>query len=85
MPAVVDLTAEDEGEVSEQCHVDNSIIHPWWRLGGLQPQKAKLDCEGGVGTRIGRARIIEGGDSDVRGLSLSGFLFHNMLYFIFNL
>ena len=83
MPAVVDLTPEDEGEVSGQCHADNSITHPWWR--GLRPQKAKLDCEGGVGTRIGRARIIEGGDSDVRGLSLSGFLFHNMLYFIFNL
>ena len=83
MRAIVNITAEDEGEVSEWCHVDNSITHPWWR--GLRPQKVKLDCEGGVGTRIGRARIIEGGDSDVRGLSLSGFLFHNMLYFIFNL
>ena len=83
MRAIVNITAEDEGEVSEWCYVDNSITYPWWR--GLRPQKVKLDCEGGVGTRIGRARIIEGGDSDVRGLSLSGPPFHYMLYFFFNL
>ena len=58
MPAVVDLTTEDEGEVSEWCHVDNSITHP--RQRGLQPWKARLGCGEGLGTRIEGARTIEG-------------------------
>ena len=82
MHSMVDLTAEDEGEVSELYYINSSITHPWCRR--LQLWKAGLDYEGRLETRIGRARIIKGGDSNRRGLSLLDFLFQNM-YFLFNL
>ena len=44
---MVDLTAEDEGEVSEWDHIDNYIAPP--RRRGLRPWKAKVDSRKGGG------------------------------------
>ena len=44
---MVDLTAEDEGEVSEWCHVDNSITHPRRRDFGHGRQSWIVEGGGG--------------------------------------
>ena len=76
---MVDRAAEDDGEASEWGRIDNYITPP--RRRGLRPRKARVgSCKdgGGVGTRIGRARMIEGRSQQCGVAMVIG---HSFLYY----